>query len=76
MPAESHSESFFTNDGPSDIYSLGIILRELRLGFFSQSVIKRCLAPKTTRISHVADVRKAPVGGSNHTGTAERDIVY
>jgi len=59
LKEDAGTEGYMAPDGPSDIYSLGIILRELRLGFFSQSVIKRCLAPKTTRISHVADVRKA-----------------
>ena len=53
------TEGYMAPDGPSDIYSLGVILGELRLGFFSRFVIRHCLTPRARRISHVADVRKA-----------------
>lgn len=59
LKEDAGTEGYMAPDGPSDIYSLGVILRELRLGFFSHFVIRRCLAPRTRRISHVADVRKA-----------------
>lgn len=59
LKEDAGTEGYMAPDGPSDIYSLGIILRELRLGFFSQSVIKHCLAPRARRISYVTDVRKA-----------------
>lgn len=59
LKKDAGTEGYLAPDGPSDIYSLGVILRELRLGFFSRFVIRRCLAPRTRRFSHVADVRKA-----------------
>lgn len=59
LKEEAGTEGYMAPDGPSDVYSLGVILRELRLGFFSHFVIRRCLAPRTRRISHFTDVRKA-----------------
>ena len=59
LKEDAGTEGYMAPDGPSDIYSLGVILRELRLGLFSHLVVRQCLAPKSRRISHVAGVRKA-----------------
>lgn len=59
LKEEAGTEGYMAPDGPSDIYSLGIILCELRTGFFSQIVIRRCLAPRAQRIENVDAVRKA-----------------
>lgn len=59
LKEDAGTEGYMAPDGPSDIYSLGVILRELRLGYFSQFVISRCLAPKAKRIADVQEVRKA-----------------
>ncbi len=59
LKEDAGTDGYMAPDGPSDIYSLGVILREQRLGFFSQFVIRRCLAPKTERLNDVQEVRKA-----------------
>lgn len=38
------TEGYMAPDGPSDIYSLGCILRELRTGWFARIVISKCCA--------------------------------
>lgn len=59
LKADAGTEGYMAPDGPSDIYSLGIIFQELRLGLFSRLVIRRCLAPREGRWQHVSDLRKA-----------------
>ena len=45
-------------DGPSDIYSLGRILRELRLGWLSLMVIRKCCAPSNQRYTDVENIKR------------------
>ena len=59
LKEDAGTKGYMAPDGPSDIYSLGIILRELRLGWFTRPVIRRCLAPRQQRTSDVATLRKA-----------------
>ena len=59
LKADCGTEGYRAPDGPSDIYSLGVILSELRLGVFSRSAIRRCLAPREHRWHNVSELRKA-----------------
>jgi len=59
LKEDAGTEGYMAPDGPSDIYSLGCILRELHLGLFSNLVIRHCLAPSTKRINNVSAVKKA-----------------
>lgn len=45
-------------DVRNDIYSLGIILRQMRLGGSYRLVVKRCLLPLEQRYANVADMRR------------------
>ena len=45
-------------EGPSDIYSLGCILRELRTGCMSGRVVRKCCASLDRRYTNVATVQR------------------
>lgn len=53
LKAPAGTEGYMAPDGPSDIYSLGCILRELRLGGFSSWIVRRCLSAKEKRCRNV-----------------------
>lgn len=59
LKAPAGTEGYMAPEGPSDIYSLGCILRELRLGPASRLVIGRCLAPKARRYTDVTALKNA-----------------
>ena len=52
------TEGYMAPDGPSDIYSLGCILRELHLGWWSGMVIRKCCAPSNRRYTDVETIRR------------------
>ena len=52
------TEGYIAPEGPSDIYSLGRILRELRLGWFSQLVVRKCCAPLEHRYTDIASIQR------------------
>ncbi len=52
------TEGYMAPDGPSDVYSLGCILRELRLGWLSNLVIRKCCASLPRRYTNFADIRR------------------
>ncbi len=52
------TEGYMAPDGPSDIYSLGCILRELRLGWWSRMVIRKCCAPSNQRYTDVETIKR------------------
>lgn len=52
------TEGYIAPDGPSDIYSLGCILRELRLGRLSRMVIRKCCAPSDQRYADVETIKR------------------
>jgi serine/threonine protein kinase len=52
------TEGYMAPEGPSDIYSLGCILRELRLGWFSQLVVRKCCAPLEHRYTDIASIQR------------------
>ena len=52
------TEGYMAPEGPSDIYSLGCILRELRTGWFAWKVIRKCCAPRSRRYTDVATVQR------------------
>ena len=53
------TEGYMAPEGPSDIYALGCILEELKLGAITQPVIRRCKSAKPERYGSVGEVRKA-----------------
>ena len=58
LKAPVGTEGYTAPEGPSDIYSLGCILRELRLGGVSGFVIRKCCAPQSRRYTDVTTVRR------------------
>ena len=58
LKAPAGTEGYMAPEGPSDIYSLGCILRELRTGWSSRMVIRKCCAPLDRRYTSVATVQK------------------
>ena len=58
LKAPAGTEGYMAPEGPSDIYSLGCILRELRLGWLSQIVVRKCCAPLDRRYTNVANVQR------------------
>ncbi len=58
LKASVGTEGYMAPDGPSDIYSLGRILRELRVGRFSCIVIRKCCAPKKHRYANIATIQR------------------
>lgn len=52
------TEGYMAPDGPSDIYSLGCILRELRLGWWSRLVIRKCCAPSILRYTDIKTIKR------------------
>ena len=58
LKAPAGTEGYMAPDGPSDIYSLGRILRELRLGWLSLMVIRKCCAPLSHRYTDIATIKR------------------
>ena len=58
LKAPAGTEGYMAPDGPSDIYSLGCILRELRLGWLSRMVIRKCCAPLSHRYTDIATIKR------------------
>jgi len=52
-------ERQYQTDVRNDIYSLGQVLSDLRLGLLSRPVVRRCMAPSDRRYAHVKDVERA-----------------
>ena len=52
------TEGYMAPDGPSDIYSLGCILRELRIGWLSRMVISKCCAPRDCRYTDFITIKR------------------
>ena len=52
------TEGYMAPEGPSDIYSLGCILRELRLGWWSRLVIRKCCAPSIQRYTDIKTIKR------------------
>ena len=58
LKAPAGTEGYMAPDGQSDIYSLGRILRELRLGWLSLMVIRKCCAPSNRRYTDVETIKR------------------
>lgn len=58
LKAPAGTEGYMAPDGPSDIYSLGCILRELHLGQLSCMVVQKCCAPLRRRYTDIPTIQK------------------
>lgn len=58
LKAPAGTEGYMAPDGPSDIYSLGCILRELHLGWLSRMVARKCCAPLPYRYTDIATIKR------------------
>lgn len=58
LKAPAGTEGYLAPDGPSDIYSLGCILRELCLGWWSRLVIRKCCAPSIQRYTDIKTIKR------------------
>ena len=52
------TEGYMAPEGPSDIYSLGCILRELRLGWQSRMIVRKCCASYSQRYTDIATIQR------------------
>ena len=58
LKAPAGTEGYMAPEGPSDIYSLGVILRELRLGWASSWVVRKCCAPLHRRYNDIFVIQR------------------
>ena len=58
LKASVGTEGYIAPEGPSDIYSLGCILHELRIGWLSRKVICKCCAPLSRRYTNIATIKR------------------
>ena len=58
LKAPAGTEGYMAPEGSSDIYSLGCILRELRIGWLSRMVARKCCAPLSRRYTDVATIKR------------------
>ena len=58
LKAPAGTEGYMAPEGPSDIYSLGCILRELRMGWLSRMVVRKCCAPLPYRYTDIATIKR------------------
>lgn len=58
LKAPAGTENYMAPEGPSDVYALGCILRQLNLGWRSRAVISRCLAPLPQRYTDVSLIQR------------------
>ena len=58
LKAPAGTEGYMAPEGPSDIYSLGVILRELQLGWTSFWVVRKCCAPLHRRYHDISAIQR------------------
>ena len=58
LKAPVGTEGYMAPDGPSDIYSLGCILRELHLGRLSCLVVGKCCSPLRHRYTDIPTIQR------------------
>ena len=58
LKAPAGTEGYMAPEGPSDIYSIGCILRELRIGWLSRMVVRKCRAPLSRRYTDIATIQR------------------
>ena len=58
LKAPAGTEGYMALDGPSDIYSLGCILRELHLGRLSCLVVGKCCSPLRHRYTDIPTIQR------------------
>lgn len=58
LKAAAGTEGYMAPDGSSDIYSLGCILRELRIGWMSHAVVRKCCASQHHRYTDIAAIQR------------------
>lgn len=58
LKAPTGTEGYKAPEGSSDIYSLGCILRELRIGWLSRIVVCKCCAPLSRRYTDIVSIKR------------------
>lgn len=58
LKAPAGTKGYMAPEGPSDIYSLGVILRELHLGWTSSWVVRKCCAPLRRRYHDISTIQR------------------
>lgn len=58
LKAAAGTEGYMAPEGASDIYSLGCILRELRIGWLSRMVIRKCCASRGQRYTDFTTIKR------------------
>ena len=58
LKAPAGTEGYMAPEGSSDIYSLGCILRELRIGWLSRMVIRKCCASRGQRYTDFTTIKR------------------
>lgn len=58
LKADAGTEGYMAPEGASDIYSLGCILREMKLGWLSRWVVRQCLVPLHRRYTDIASIQR------------------
>ena len=58
LKAPAGTEGYMAPEGSSDIYSLGCVLRDLRLGWLSRMVVRKCCAPLSHRYSYLVTIKR------------------
>ena len=58
LKAPAGTEGYMAPEGSSDIYSLGCILRELRIGWLSRMVIRKCCASSNQRYTDFTTIKR------------------
>ena len=58
LKAPAGTRGYMAPEGPSDIYSLGVILRELQLGWTSSWVVRKCCAPLHRRYHDISAIQR------------------
>lgn len=58
LKAPAGTEGYMAPEGSSDIYSLGCILRELRIGWLSRMAIRKCCASRGQRYTDFTTIKR------------------
>ena len=58
LKQKAGTEGYIAPEGPSDIYAVGCLLNDIRVGWWARFVINKCKKPLTSRYSTLDEVKK------------------